>query len=210
MVLKKWVRISCAAGYFHAVLGEKYFWGVMRNYFVGFVFLLAVCFNGYGFERDVSPFHAVESNGIAYIKVHFGQNYRVAANIPDNLEQYLAFRVRNDTLFIETSPVQYGPVAFLVDVYVSAVDCITLSGTGNVVLDSGSGAHLTVINKGIGSFDGSNYQASRATVSTSGGNIRIWAVDELDATVFGIGSVCYYGDPEIKTNRSKLGKIVKG
>ncbi|MDR1231865.1 MAG: DUF2807 domain-containing protein [Spirochaetaceae bacterium] len=182
----------------------------MRNYFVGLVFLLAVCFNGYGFERDVSPFHAVESNGIVHVKVHFGQNYRVAAQIPDNLEQYLVFSVQNDTLFIDTRPGQYGPVEFLVDVYAPTVDSITLSGTGNVVLDSGSGARLTVINNGIGSFDGSNYQTSRATVSAGGGNIRIWAVDELDATVFGVGSVYYYGDPELKAKRSGLGKIVKG
>jgi hypothetical protein len=67
-----------------------------------------------------------------------------------------------------------------------------------------------VINNGVGSFDGSGYQTSRATVSTSGGNIRIWAVDELNATVFGVGFVYYYGDPEIKRNGSGPGKIMKG
>jgi hypothetical protein len=119
--------------------------------------------------------------------------------------------VRNDTLYIETKPGQYGPVDFLVDVYLQNIDNITLSGTGNVELDNGSGTNLTVINNGIGNFNGSNYQTRKAMVrAISVGNIRIWATDELDITVSGIGSVYYRGDPKtIKQNRSGLGRIIK-
>jgi hypothetical protein len=203
-------RDSCAVGCLYAVYVKNVFEGLLRNYFVALVFLLAVCLNAYGFERDVFPFHAVQSSGIAHVNIHFGQHYRVAANVPEDLEQYLVLTVKNDTLFVETRPGQYGPVEFLVDVYMSSVASVTLSGTGNVVLDSGKGANLTVTNNGVGSFDGSRYQTNRATVSTSGGNIRIWAADVLDATVFGVGSVYYYGDPEIKRNSFGLGKIMKG
>jgi hypothetical protein len=77
------------------------------------VFLLAIAVSGYGFERDVSLFHAIECGGIANV-MHFGRDYRVVANVPDNLEQYLDIAVKNDTLFIETKPGQYGLVEFLI------------------------------------------------------------------------------------------------
>jgi hypothetical protein len=90
----------------------------VRTYFVALGFLLAVG-NTYGFGRNVSSFHAIASSGIAQVKVPFGQNCRVAANIP---EPYLALSVKTGTLFIETRPGLYGPVEFWADVYMPSVD----------------------------------------------------------------------------------------
>jgi hypothetical protein len=159
---------------------------------------------------DISPFHSIDCNGIANVKVHFGQNHHVTTNIPNHLEKYLNIAVRNEILYIETKPGQYGPVEFLVDVFMQNINTITISGIGNIELDNGRGTNLTVINNGIGNFNGNNYQTERATVTAANvGNIKVWATDELEIIVSGIGSVYYRGNPKIKQNRSGLGRIIK-
>jgi hypothetical protein len=174
------------------------------------MFSVIAIYSGFTLERNVSPFHAIECNGIANIKVHFGQDYRVTIDTARNHEQYIDISVRNDTLYIETKPEpgSRGPVDFAVDIYTQDINNVVLSGAVNMELDNGIGINLTVINTGVGNFNGSNYQVKNATVSvTTPGTIRIWATDELDVTVSGIGTVYYHGNPNIRQSITGLGKI---
>lgn len=105
----------------------------------------------------------------------------------------------------------------------------TLKGTGNMYLDvtcsefmgnmQGTGA-LAVVGKtdkgivrveGVGSFDGYDFKTTNMNVTVSGvGGAKVNAVDVLTATLNGVGSIKYSGDPVTKNlNKNGLGTIKK-
>ena len=106
----------------------------------------------------------------------------------------------------------------------------TLSGTGNMNLklecDSfkghvfgtgglniiGSAKSLVVTVEGIGSFNGYEFEALDVEATVSGvGGAKVYASQALTATINGVGSIRYKGDPPNKNFSSNgIGNIKKG
>lgn len=64
---------------------------------------------------------------------------------------------------------------------------------------SGSVKRLILRISGRSEFRGEDLRADRAAVSISGlGDVRVWAVQELDLSVTGVGKVDYWGTPSVK------------
>ena len=86
-----------------------------------------------------------------------------------------------------------------------AVDC---SGVGGITLH-GVTTWLNLECSGVGSIDASGMKARRVKGEVSGvGGIECYASDTLKATVSGVGSLKYAGNPGVKKlNESGVGKI---
>ena len=84
---------------------------------------------------------------------------------------------------------------------------IDLPGAG-VISVSGRTDRLNVSVKGAGSYDGPRLESHEARVSLRGvGKASVWATGKLDAVVEGIGSIDYYGNPDIRQQVNGLGKV---
>jgi hypothetical protein len=88
---------------------------------------------------------------------------------------------------------------------------VRFGGAGSLKAD-GSVKNLTLNIGGVGSIDTRELHADNANVNVGGvGHVKIWAGTRLDATVGGVGSLTYYGDPKtVNTNGGGLGSISKG
>ncbi len=105
----------------------------------------------------------------------------------------------------------------------------TLRGTGNMYLDlncstftgnmfgtgsldvKGTATNAVVRVEGVGGFDGFDLVTNNMDVTVSGvGGARVHATNQLTATLNGVGSIRYKGDPESKNfDTNGLGNIKK-
>jgi hypothetical protein len=85
---------------------------------------------------------------------------------------------------------------------------VSFSGAGNLKAD-GSVRNLTLDLAGVGSIDTRELHAESAKVNAGGvGSVKVWASEHLDASVGGVGSLTYYGDPKtVNTSGGGLGSI---
>ena len=92
------------------------------------------------------------------------------------------------------------------DVEANTLD-IELPGAGLVTL-SGAATNQKVWLKGAGSYDSPKLKSENAVVKLHGvGRARVWAESSLDAHVDGVGSIEYYGSPDVRKKVSGLGSI---
>jgi len=83
-----------------------------------------------------------------------------------------------------------------------------LRGAGNIEA-SGRATSQDVKLGGAGAYKAGDLESSRARVALSGaGEATVWAREELEATVRGLGNVRYYGPQAIRQTVTGLGKIV--
>nr|MCU0492230.1 DUF2807 domain-containing protein [Chloroflexaceae bacterium] len=70
---------------------------------------------------------------------------------------------------------------------------------------------LSVTIEGLGQFRGDQFTSQRATVNVKGsGNVYVRAEESLNATVEGLGSITYYGNPRVTPVVSGAGSIKPG
>ena len=88
---------------------------------------------------------------------------------------------------------------------------VRFGGAGSLKAD-GTVRNLTMHIGGVGSIDTRELHADSATVSVGGvGSVKVWASNCLDASLGGVGSLTYYGDPKtVNTTGGGLGSISKG
>jgi hypothetical protein len=86
---------------------------------------------------------------------------------------------------------------------------IQISGAGGARL-SGRAETLELDLSGAGTFDGKGFAAGEAAIGVSGtGNVTLRAERRLRATVSGVGTLRYYGDPIVEQRVSGVGKILR-
>ena len=84
---------------------------------------------------------------------------------------------------------------------------IELPGAGLINL-TGKVKNQKVWLKGAGSYDSPKLKSENAVVKLHGvGRARVWAESSLDAQVDGVGSIEYYGNPDVRRKVSGLGNI---
>jgi len=84
---------------------------------------------------------------------------------------------------------------------------VELPGAGIISL-AGQVIHQQVTIKGAGSYDTPKLESKEGKIFLKGvGRATVWVTDHLDATVDGVGSIDYYGDPITRKRITGLGKI---
>ena len=78
---------------------------------------------------------------------------------------------------------------------------LDLSGTGKIAL-AGKADQLHADVSGAGNVDGSRLECRSVHASVSGaGKMRLWVTEKLDATISGVGSIRYKGNPPDVTRK---------
>ena len=85
---------------------------------------------------------------------------------------------------------------------------LDVSGMGEITI-AGEANDQTVEISGSGSYQAGNLQSSITRVQISGsGNAVVWADEDLNVNISGMGTVNYYGSPVISSEITGAGKLV--
>ena len=179
-------------------------------------------------SRDVPSFTKIDLRGAATISVTVGKKTAVAISGDDNIVPLIHTEVNDGTLVISQTRGYSTDIGL--DVRVSTPELVgsTLSGAGSLTADGISSKSFTADVAGAGRLDlvgttGSvdldvagvgavelgSLIARNAHVTLSGtGSVNVYASGTLDATVNGVGSIRYSGNPaHVKTHIHGLGAI---
>ena len=179
--------------------------------------------------RNVSGFDGLIIVGVGKINIDRTGTESLSITTDDNLLQYIHTEVRGGKLVIEFGPkITLDRVSDL-SFNLTAKDLNSLQVTGAASIDAtnlqsdlmtvnleGVGAahlagkvdQLTVSLKGATEFNSENMQAQRATVSNDGISAAVVRVsDSLEATLSGIGTIEYIGNPQVTKRISGPGAV---
>jgi len=84
---------------------------------------------------------------------------------------------------------------------------VELDGVGTIRV-AGRARTQDVSLPGAGTYDAGELESTAATVRLTGvGQATTWVTETLDAQISGVGSLDYYGEPEVKVDRTDLGTV---
>lgn len=179
--------------------------------------------------RDVASFKRVELAGSNNVVIRVGEEQSVVVRADDNLLDRITTDVTAGTLVIGQAPGSYAagsPTS--VEIAVPSLDGLTLSGSGNIVVNDIKAQLLTAMLSGSGNLTGGGHvKRLVASVSGSGnillerliaedahavvsgsGDIFLTATKSLDASVPGSGAILYSGDPaQVSKSVTGMGSI---
>jgi len=182
--------------------------------------------------RTVPAYAGVELAGANNVVIHIGEKRSVVVRADDNLLDRVTTEVRSGTLVIANTPGSFttkSPMS--VEVNAPSLNELTLSGSGNIVVDGlqaesleaslpGSGTltatgttlrlDATVGGSGTMQLTGLVANDVHAVVSGSG-SIFVTATQTLDGSVSGSGAILYTGNPqEVTKSVTGSGAITGG
>jgi len=185
--------------------------------------------------RSVAPFTAVSNSGPVNLHIEVGKAQSVVVSGSDDLVADLETTVVGNELKLhmrrDTTNFNRHHDELNVTITVPQLTAFTMGGAGETTIShmrgdnlevrfGGAGSlkaegtvhNLTMHVGGVGSIDTRELHADTATVSVGGvGSVKVWASNSLDASLGGVGSLTYYGDPKtVNTHGGGLGSISKG
>ena len=185
--------------------------------------------------RSVAPFTTVSNSGAVNVHVEVGKAQSVVVEGDDDRVADFETEVVGGELRLhqhrDGNVVDHHRGDLRVKITVPQLTAFTMSGAGNITIANMSGDRLDVRFSGagnlkadgvvknlklevsgVGSMDTRELHADVADVSVAGvGSVRVWAGTRLDASLGGIGSLTYYGDPKtVNTQGGGLGSISRG
>jgi len=180
--------------------------------------------------RTVEPFHAVVLRVGGTAEVSVGKPQTVVVTSQESALPQVVTRVEKGVLFVERvkgSWFQPQPT-ISVRVEVPALDSFTVTGAGDFTISNATGPRLQLALSGAGQLrasgevgaldarlDGAGnlelaaLHAGNASVSVNGtGNIAVHVTDQLEATVNGVGTISYAGNPrEVVRHVNGVGNV---
>jgi hypothetical protein len=175
-------------------------------------------------KRELAAFKSVEAAGAFEVNIVCQQSQSFEIEGDDNLLPLIktdvndgALRIHSDTQYNASKPIairisvpdlEKFASAGAGDIHVSGIknDQFVLSNTGAANIEAaGQAKFVDIGTSGAGNIDTSKLIAERAKVSVSGAaNVDVYASQQLDVSVSGIGSVTYSGNPPV-VNKSVSG-----
>jgi hypothetical protein len=181
--------------------------------------------------RDAAAFNSVELAGSNNVVIRVGEKQSILVRADDNLLDRVTTEVESRKLVIANTPgslTTRSPMS--VEVNVPTLNALTLTGSGNIVVNGIETESLKVTLPGSGTLAGSG-TATRLDVTVSGsgtvqftrlvanavravvsgsGSIFITATRSLDASVSGSGAILYAGRPQDLTKSVTANGAITG
>ncbi len=199
--------------------------------------------------RAVSDFNAVDFAFIGDLSITQGNEESLTITGDDNIVPLIRTTVRDGVLHIDASPANIGRtvIPLRYELTVKELNAVSLSGLGNIEVDSLESPDVSLGLSGAGSLNVGNLAANNLAVNMSGlgsanlagevnrqavnvsgagsyyardlrsqatavqisglSSAEVQAVETLDASISGAGSIKYAGDPQVSQNISGLGSI---
>ncbi len=181
-------------------------------------------------SRNVEEFTRIDAGGAFNINVYVGKAPSLRISAEENLLQYIKTSVKGGTLYIDTKKNLNPKKEIQIDITTPSLSAletsgannvdvvginekeftVNLSGAGNVDL-KGIAEKVRAELSGAGNIDAKELKAKECFICVSGAaSADVFAKEYLDASVSGVGSIDYYGNPEkTRTNVSGVGSITR-
>lgn len=181
-------------------------------------------------NRNVGEFTKIDASGAYSIKIKVGEPSSIKIKAEENLLPLIRIRVKGNTLIIDNKKNLSPRKELLIEITtreLTAIDCsgandievngintdrfeVDLSGAGSIDLDGKADQFYGDLS-GAGSINARSLIANKVYVSVSGAaSAVVHAKELLDASVSGVGSIDFYGNPQnTKTNVSGVGSITR-
>lgn len=181
-------------------------------------------------KRDLASFKSVEATGAYEVKIVCQQPQSFEIEGDDNILAIIktevnngALRIHSDTPYNSSKPIvirisvpnlENFNSSGAGDIHVSGVknDQLVLSNTGAANIEAaGETKFVDIKSSGAGNIETNALHAERAKISVSGAaNVDVYATQQLDVSVSGIGSVTYSGNPPVVNKQvSGIGSVSK-
>jgi hypothetical protein len=181
-------------------------------------------------SRKVSDFTRIEAGGAFTIHVKVGSSADVKVSAEENLLSLIRTKISGNTLIIDTKKNISPRKEIIIDITTPALEDLEVSGANNVDVENISGVEFNVELSGAGNvrlrgeteklhaelsgagnINARDLKAKEVRVSVSGAaNADVYATKYLDASVSGVGSIDYFGNPDkVKTDVSGVGSITR-
>jgi hypothetical protein len=182
-------------------------------------------------QRDVSDFNSVDMKGAGQIFIEVGSKASLRLEASQRVLDHLTSEVHNGTLELRSTShwmwmrnddrlrahitlprLQGLQLAGAGDVSLTGLDggdtTIVISGAGHIEA-KGRLDKLTATLNGAASGDFTRVDSGTAVVAVNGaGSLQVHAIESLDATINGVGTVEYEGDPkDVRTALHGVGTI---
>jgi hypothetical protein len=180
-------------------------------------------------QRTVSGFDHVAFAGDGELTITQGSVDSLIVEADDNLLPYLTSSVSANTLHLgrQSNVTFLSATTITFIVTVKQLQGLTMSGAGNATVNNlvvpsfhvtlsgagrariiGSADSQSLSLSGAGTYDGSGFATKSATVEVNGaGNALVEVSETLTATVSGVGSVAYIGNPKVTQHITGAGGV---
>lgn len=181
-------------------------------------------------KRDLPAFKAIDTTGAYEVEVNCQKPASFEIEADDNILPLIKTAVRDGVLYV-TSEKSYNP-STPVTLRISLPEVIAISSRGageitvqdaksdDLKIDStgaasikaaGKVSSVTISSTGAGDIDSSRLQAQKARVTVAGAaSVNVYATEQLDVSVSGVGSVTYSGNPRtVNKSVSGIGSVNK-
>jgi hypothetical protein len=179
-------------------------------------------------KRELKSFNAIDTSGGYEINVTCQKPASFEIEADDNLLPLVKTEVRDGILFVSDTQDYHSSKSTALRIALPELDRVSstgaaeikiadanssdlkLSSTGADSIDAaGKAKSVTISSTGAGNIDTSKLTAEKAKVEISGAaNVEVYASEQLDVTVSGVGNVTYSGNPKVvNKNVSGIGSV---
>jgi hypothetical protein len=181
-------------------------------------------------KRDLGTFTSIQTTGAYEVVVTCQQAASFEIEGDDNILPLIRTYVVGNVLHISNDSGYHTSKPIVVRISVADLEGISSTGAGDIVLRdvknekltigstgaarieaSGQTNFVTISSTGAGKVDAEKLHAMSAKVTVTGaGSVNVYATQELNATVSGVGQITYAGDPPVVNKTvSGVGSINK-
>jgi hypothetical protein len=175
-------------------------------------------------KRELKSFSAIDTSGAYEINITCQKPASFEIEADDNILPLIKTEVRDGVLFVSNDQEYHSSKSPTLRISLPEVNSVSSHGAGDVKIADANGSdlslkstgaanidatgkakNLTISSTGAGNIDTSKLTAEKAKVDATGAaNVDVYASEQLDVSVSGVGSVTYSGNPKV-VNKSVSG-----
>ena len=168
-------------------------------------------------KRDLKSFNAIDTTGAYEIDVTCQKPASFEIEADDNILPLIKTEVRDGILFVSNDQPYHSSKPAVLRIVLPDLNSVSSHGAGEIkiadarsndlriestgaasVVASGTATSVRISSSGAGKIDTSNLRAEKARVDVNGASsIDVYASEQLDVSVSGVGNVSYSGNPKV-------------
>jgi len=181
-------------------------------------------------KRDLPAFKAVDTTGAYEIEVTCQKPASFEIEADDNILPLIKTDVRDGVLYVSNQQRYNSRRAVALRISLPELIAVSSRGAGDITVSdaksddlkiestgaasvkaAGKVSSVAISSAGAGDLDTSRLMATKASVTVAGAaSVNVYASDQLDVTVSGVGSVDYSGNPKtVNKNVTGFGSVNK-
>ncbi|HMH43104.1 MAG TPA: head GIN domain-containing protein [Pyrinomonadaceae bacterium] len=168
-------------------------------------------------KRELKSFNAIDTTGAYEIDVNCQKPASFEIEADDNILPLIKTEVRDGILFVSNDQQYHSAKPVTLRMTLPDLNSVSSHGAGQIniadakssdlkiestgaasVVAAGTAKSVTISSSGAGKIDTGNLRAEKAKVEVNGAtSVDVYASDQLDVNVSGVGHVSYSGSPKV-------------